>query len=98
MLNPCQPCGAAQQAATAAAAVGRVVVAAITGEAVRVAAGVMEARLGECRARVGECCIEVAKPSRMYHRCAVCTCWLDGKYVAKAALATEPCPRGHWPE
>lgn len=87
-----------QQVVFATAAVGRVVAAVVGGESVRVSAEVTTARMAVCLSRIGDCCGAVEKPARTYHRCLRCSCWLDGRYLHKAELATEKCPRSLWPE
>jgi hypothetical protein len=86
--------GAFRQVANASQAAFRVVSAVANQEAVKATPETIEARLRSC----SDCpeCVEKPKNDRMYHRCAKCGCWLDGKFFAKAALITETCPLGKW--
>jgi hypothetical protein len=81
-------------ATNAAKAAGRISVAVATQSPVNANPETMAARLEAC----GLCpeCIMFEKPGKTYHRCAKCGCWLDGKFFAKASLATETCPLGKW--
>lgn len=81
-------------AVTAAGAGARVVRAALAGQRIKVSPAVEQSRLATCRA-----CQEVSVKEQngiTYHRCQRCGCWLDGKYLAKARIATEACPLGKW--
>ncbi len=82
--------GALKLAANAGKAAGRVVVGMIHGKVI-VSDDVFQYRMSKCKAC--EACVPHPKG---YHRCAKCGCWLDGKYVAKAKLATETCPLNNW--
>lgn len=77
-------------------AVVRVGSAAMSGESVLVSQAVYDARMVVCSA-----CPKVMpihKHGQTWHRCTLCGCWLDGKHVAKARLATETCPESRWHE
>ena len=83
--KPCGTCGPGllRTAANAVAAAGRVVGAVATGQPVLVDAATKAARLAVC----GRCELLAG------NRCDACGCFVE----AKAALATEDCPKGRWP-
>jgi hypothetical protein len=83
-----------QQARTAARAVVRVGMRAITGKDVLVSDEAFARRMFYCR----QCPHVMAhnQDGLTFHRCSKCGCWLDGKYVAKARLASENCPENLW--
>jgi hypothetical protein len=82
-----------RQAATAARAVSRATAQALAGGPVKVATAVEQARLDICYL-----CPEASPYAKkpQFFRCAQCGCWLNGKFFAKARLATESCPLGKW--
>lgn len=75
-----------QQARNLAAAVGKAVVAMVNGKPVLSYAQMKRTRVAICK----QC------PTNKYRaddsRCSACGCYV----VAKASLATETCPDGHW--
>lgn len=79
----------------AANAMGRVVRAAVSGEAVKVSAEVAEKRIEACKACPRVKVIHMH--GQNWLRCTVCGCWLDAVSFAKAHLATETCPEKRWP-
>ena len=86
------------QAGHAAAAAGRVIGAVMAGAPVYVSDTVFESRLEACRA----CEFRLEKKGALRCTHPDCGCrldvgWLNGKYTAKAKLATEKCPLGKWP-
>ena len=94
----CGPCKknfppAPTLARNAAVAAGRVAIAAVRGGSVKVSPAQEAKRLEVCRTcdRVKP---SAAKPD--YLRCLECGCWLNGKFLAKASLATETCPLKRW--
>jgi hypothetical protein len=82
-------------AVNAAGAVGRVVSAVASGASLKCSDDETERRLAICRF----CTFAVPHEKKtQYLRCSKCGCWLNGKYFAKAALATERCPENKWEE
>ena len=94
MACNCKP-SAPRLAGNAAAAAGRIAGAALQGQPVLVNPNREAARLDVCR-RCDRCQPHPPKPE--YLRCGECGCWLNGKWLAKARLATENCPLGKWQE
>lgn len=86
-------CGQVKTAITAAGAVKRVVVAAMDGRPVRAGHVTIKERTQICKA----CPDYIAwERNPLFHKCGICGCWLDGKYLSKLNLATERCPAGKW--
>ena len=85
---------AMQMAVSAADAGVRLFKAAVTGEQIVAGADTVTDRMAVCR----ECDMVklTVKDNQTFHRCSLCGCWLDGKHLAKARLATESCPLGKW--
>ena len=89
-------CKSAKLVVRAAGAVTRAFKAAVQGKPVHVPDAEFRRRLAVC-ASCDQCRIIPNKErTKEYHRCLACGCWLDGKYAAKARLATEECPKGLW--
>ena len=76
------------------AAAGRVVVASLKAEPIKVSAEIKTARLAVCVA----CEYCTISKDGTAHRCSKCGCWLDGNVLCKACLATEDCPEKKWPK
>ena len=79
--------------ANAGKAAVRLAGAALRGEAIQVAPAVESERLADC-VTCDRMTRHATKPQ--YLRCTECGCWLNGKQIAKARLATETCPLGKW--
>jgi len=87
-------CGCVKNAVTAA---GRVAAAATKAVIGVIATGKLIASLDVRKGRMAACteCTHFLMPDgALGARCAVCGCFLQ----AKAALITEDCPKGKWPE
>lgn len=84
-------------AGNAAGAATRVIKAVVRGDGVQVSPEREAARLAVCR---GCEFVRNHKIKPAYLRCTQCGCWLNAatKWLAKARLATEDCPRGKWKE
>jgi hypothetical protein len=96
----CAPCsGGLKRAYTVASnvtgAASRIAAAAVSSKKIKVSDEVKEARLAICRACEFH---EKHAQNLQYIRCTNCRCWLNGKFFAKASLATERCPIGKWGE
>jgi hypothetical protein len=81
------------QAVNVAGAVARATAHAISGGQLKVSPAVEQARLNICY-MCPEASPYAKKPE--YFRCGKCGCWLNGKFFAKARLASESCPLGKW--
>ncbi len=80
--------GLAAAAKNAAAAAGRVITAAATGQPVQVPETEFQRRMALCAA-----CDQYIKETQ---RCAKCSCYLASQVIGKARLATEKCPANKW--
>ena len=79
-------------AQNAAGAVQRVVVAAVSGEAVKASSEQVAARKAACL----PCEHLMTDGDDVHFRCRKCGCWLAGKSFSKWSFATERCPIGRW--
>ena len=84
-------------ASNAAGAAVRVIKAVVRGDGVEVSPEREAARLAVC-SQCEFALRHTAKPK--FLRCTQCGCWLNAatKWLAKARLATEDCPKGKWKE
>ena len=80
-------------ASHATQAAGRVFSAVISGDGVKCSEEETKRRMAICQFCT-EAIPHATKPH--YLRCSQCGCWLNGKFFAKASLATEACPLGKW--